>query len=113
MSTFRNIKLFAKEKDNRGFDIYLDISGEPVYLMSHRSNPLVLRLLGDGITLPELDRSISRLASGIADDGKWYTHGGMNPRLKSRRNYSRKVENSVRHIRRNAELYLNEISGAA
>ncbi len=108
MSTIKNAKLFAVEKEDRGFDVYLDLSGDAAYLMSHRSNPFVYRLLAEGVYLSDLERLISRLRTDVSYKGRTYYHGSMNPRLKIRKNLSRKVENSMRHIQRNAELYLTE-----
>ncbi len=107
MSTIKNAKLFAVEKEDRRFDIYLDLSGNITYLMTHRSNPVVYRFLAEGVYLSDLDRQLSRLRTEVSSVGRAYIRGSMNPRFKTRKNFSRKVENSVRHIQRNAELYLD------
>ena len=54
---FNNIRVCAENMGSkRGFNIYLDFSGQREYLMSHRHNGLLFEMLKDGIYLNEMKR---------------------------------------------------------
>lgn len=53
--TNSNIRLVAVNRDHMdGFNIYLDFSGQREYLMSHRHNGLLYKMLEDGVRLADL-----------------------------------------------------------
>ncbi len=107
--TNRNIKLIAKGADNQDwFDIYIELSGNREYLMPHRQNKRMYRLLKDGVSIDELERNTQRMVADISLSGKRYLKGGVNPRLKCRKNLSRKLENSIYHLISVANEYVLE-----
>lgn len=55
----RNILVFAENNGtSRGFNIYLDFSGQREYLLTHRHNGAIFKILENGIRLPDLERGI-------------------------------------------------------
>ena len=53
----RNIRVLAENNGVKdGFNIYLDFSGQREYLMSHRHNGLLFRLLKDGTAVDDIRR---------------------------------------------------------
>lgn len=52
-----NIRIIAENRKNDiGFNIYIELSGQREYLMSHRHNGMLFNVLKDGIYLNELRR---------------------------------------------------------
>lgn len=95
----RNVKVIAKGSRRKGwFDIYIDFSGRQEYLMSHRKNEYLFRLLKVGVGIEEVERNMQKLVSSVSLSGCRYMKGRNNPRLKRRKNQSRKLENSVDHL---------------
>lgn len=57
MKNNRNIRVYAVNNDRKkGFHIYLDFSGQREYLIYHRHNGHLYRLLKDGVTVEEMKR---------------------------------------------------------
>ena len=111
---YNNIRLFALENANdNGFDVYIGFSGNSEYLMHHRKNNTLFYVLKDGITVDELKRSKDRMVSNIALPGCRMLRGQINPRLKVRKNYSKKIENSFDHIINVVNEYIEEYTQAA
>lgn len=52
----RNIRVTAENLNPYGFDIILDFSGKKEYLVSHRYNGRLYRVLKDGVSLDLLQR---------------------------------------------------------
>ena len=53
----RNIRVYAVNNDRKkGFHIYLDFSGQREYLIYHRHNGQLYKLLKDGVTIEEMKR---------------------------------------------------------
>ena len=110
----RNVKLVAEERcDREWFDIYIDFSGNREYLMPHRQNEKLFRLLRNGVCIGELERSTSKLVSDVSLSGRRYMRGGINPRLKCRKNQARKLENSIGHLVLVANDYMEQMLDAA
>ncbi len=102
-----NLKLVAKDNMKKGiFAIYLDYSGKREYIMSHRYNAAIYNILVEGISLSELYRSKRKIVSSISMPGHRYSKGDIHPRLKCKKNQSRKLENSLEHILSVANEYL-------
>jgi hypothetical protein len=62
----RNIRVIAENNGNKnGFNIFLDFSGQREYLMSHRHNARLYRLLKDGAVVADVRRwSPAQIGSG-------------------------------------------------
>lgn len=53
----RNVKVRAENQDAcRGFNIFLECSGQKEYLMTHRHNGLLFAILKDGVVVDDLRR---------------------------------------------------------
>ena len=53
----RDVRIYAVNNKNKdGFNVYADISGRRVYMLSHRHNYHIYQLLKDGLSLDELRR---------------------------------------------------------
>ena len=53
----RNIRVLAVNAGRKsGFHIFLEFSGQQEYLMTHRHNALLFRLLKDGMALDDIRR---------------------------------------------------------
>ena len=51
----RNIRVLAENNGTKdGFNIYLDFSGQREYLMSHRHNGMLYKLLKDGAAVDDI-----------------------------------------------------------
>lgn len=89
-------KIQAINCDNkRGFNIYLDCSGQREYLMWHRHNGILFGLLKDGIELSELKRrKCYKICSERGLD--IYKKGSSN------------LDGNIRHIVSVAEDYLSD-----
>ena len=110
----RNVKLVAEGTHNQDwFDIYIDFSGRREYLMPHRQNGMLFSILKDGVTIGELERSMQKMVSEMSLSGRRYLKGGINPRLKCRKNQSRKLENSIAHLVLVANEYMEDMDYAA
>lgn len=110
----RNVKLVAEGTHNQDwFDIYIDFSGSREYLMPHRQNRKLFSLLRDGMTIRELERSMQKMVSEMSLSGHRHLKGGINPRLKCRKNQSRKLENSLVHLVSVANEYMADMDYAA
>ena len=113
MKNNQNAKLFAVAREDQDFDIYLDLSGDAFYVMTHRKNAYVFRLLKNGVYLSDLERLIGKTKTELSYMGRKYHHGCLNHRYKTCRNYARKTENTLRHIQKNAQLCFFESGKAA
>lgn len=105
----RNVKIIAKgNRRQEWFDIYIDFSGKQEYLMSHRRNEYLFCLLSAGISIEEMERNMQKMISSMSLSGYRYMKGRNNPRLKRRKNQSRKLENSVWHLLTVVNEYIYE-----
>jgi len=110
----RNVKIVVDNGMKDGwFDIYLDFSGTREYLMPHRQNKRLYSMLKDGLRIEELERNATRAVSDVSLSGKRYLRGGINPRLKCRKNQARKLENSISHLVTVANDYIQDMADAA
>lgn len=82
----RNVKVYSIRGHESVMNVYLDISGNKVFLMKHRYVPKLYYMLKDGIRLEDLRRS--------QDECKLY--GWRRNRTQRRR--SQVFENSFRHL---------------
>ena len=100
-------KLVARKgiKDE-SFDIYIHYLGIEYYLMSHRNNETLYSLISKGMTTYEIKQSEQKLISGASLAGKRFCKGATYPRLKAKKNWSRKLENSINHIMTVAEDFI-------
>ncbi|MBO4926717.1 MAG: hypothetical protein J5379_00480 [Clostridiales bacterium] len=95
-NVYRNVVVCASTQDIRnGFDIYLMISGQRVYLMTHRDNTCLFNILKDGIDFSELKRYKPH---------RLYSRYGM----KQHRNVSVRTSNCLTHLIRVVDSYLDE-----
>ncbi len=102
-----NVRLKALTSDsNEGFDVYVDYSGNREYLMHHRHNEILFSKLKDGIAINELERCKQRLVADACISGRM-------SRLKTRKNYSQKIENSINHLINVANEYLEDMEQVA
>lgn len=108
----RNVKLIAEgEFDKDSFDIYLDLSGERHYLMTHRKNNGILKILKEKKSLEEFRRLIDKKKSKISNKYNRYGKERCNKLgYSGSRNKSRKQENSAAHILRVTSEYLKEMA---
>ena len=51
-----NIRIVAEANEMNGFDIFVDISGSREYLMSHRNNEYLYKMLAKGMYLDSIRR---------------------------------------------------------
>ena len=110
----RNVEIVADDGMKDGwFDIYLDFSGNREYLMPHRQNGRLYSLLKDGLRIEELERNASRVISDASLSGKRHLRGDINPRLKCRKNWARKLENTIGHLVTVANEYIQDMARAA
>ena len=102
-----NINLIAfKNEKNGGFDIYIVFFVLCYYLMHHRQNEVLFSKLKDGIAINELERCKQRLVADACISGRM-------SRLKTRKNYSQKLENSINHLINVANEYLEDMEQVA
>ena len=110
----RNVKLIAEGSYDRDwFDIYIDFSGSREYLMPHRQNERLFEILKGGVSIGELERCTPKLVSDVSLSGRRYLKGGINPRLKCRKNQARKLENSIGHLVLAANEYMEDMDYVA
>ena len=110
----RNVKIVADDGMKDGwFDIYLDFSGNREYLMPHRQNDRLYSLLKDGLRIEELERNASRVISDASLSGKRYLRSDINLRLKCRKNWARKLENTIDHLVTVANEYIWDMARVA
>ena len=110
----RNVRLVAEgTREQDWFDIYIDFSGSREYLMPHRKNDRLYGLLKDGMSIGDLERSTQKVVSDISLSGRRYLKGGINPRLKCRKNQARRLENSIGHLVLAAHEYMEDMALAA
>ena len=100
----RKIRILATANHTDRFDIYLDVSGERHYLMSHRWNSPLYQLLKEGVSVDQLERAAQKKVVDVSY-GRFYKKR-CRPGRKRRKNISRKLENSVRHLHSAVEEYL-------
>lgn len=109
-----NIRLVAEGRvEQDGFDIYILAFGRKDYLMSHRKNDRMYALLKDGVRIGDLERSIQKVVSDISLSRRRYLRGGVNPRLKCKKNQARRLENSVGHLVKVAHEYMKDMTRAS
>ena len=102
-----NVSLTAKRNEKfSGFDIYINYLGNSEYLMHHRHNEILFSKLKDGIAINELERCKQRLVTDVCISGRM-------SRLKTRKNYSQKIENSINHLINVANEYLEDMEQVA
>ncbi len=90
-----NTIIFAQYIDNKdGFSIFISVSGQKEYIMSHRKNTVLYALLKDGISLSELKRI-----------------GPKALRITSNRRYINKSISSIDHIIKVIDEFVNEELG--
>ncbi len=90
-----NTVIFAKYIDNKaGFSIYISVSGQQEYIMTHRNNTVLYALLKDGISLSELKRI-----------------GPKALRFTMNRKHTKKSISSIDHIIKVIDEFVNEELG--
>ncbi len=95
----RNIIIYAQNNDGKdGFDIYLGLSGKNEYLMTHRHNAYLYNILKDGISLDEFERRSQQAITDMVSRSHRVQLNGSSPKLRRRKNLSRKLENTFRHL---------------
>ena len=110
----RNVRLVAEgTREQDWFDIYIVVSGSKEYLMPHRKNDRLYVLLKDGVRIGDLERSVQKVVSDISLSGRRYLKGGINPRLKCRKNQARRLENSIGHLVMAANEYVEDLARTA
>jgi len=110
----RNVRLVAEGTyEHDWFDIYIDFSGTREYLMPHRPNGRLFSLLKDGVSISELKRNTQKVVSDMSLSGHRYLKGGINPRLKRRKNQARKLENTIGHLVTVVNEYMADMACAA
>ena len=94
------IRIMAKEgRDQNGFDIYIRCgNSEWEYLMSHRRNDRLFRLLCKEKSLCKLQKEAQKTMADIANKGKKRWIKGRDVRTKKRKNQSKRIEGSIRHV---------------
>lgn len=95
-NTVRIMSCASNHKDH--IDIYLAFSGQEEYLMTHRANPLLMRILKDGIYLDELER----IAKNPVRYSKKLNH------FKGHKRQKQSIENVVKHLIKVIDSYLEE-----
>ena len=98
------IRILAMKNTKDRFDIYLDISGIRHFLMPHRWNYPLYQLLKNGITLDQLEQATKKKVADVSCS--IFYKRRATPTMKQRKNISRKLENSVRHLRSVINEYL-------
>ena len=108
-----NIKLVALEGINtEWFDIYMDISGNKEYLMSHRRNNVIFNYLKQGIKITDYNRDIQRFITLLASSKCRFNKGTASAKRKRYKNQMRKLQNSLEHIFTVANDYTYEAESA-
>ena len=93
MRNTRNVRLEAVNNESRpGMKIYLDFSGQKVFLMLYRHSAMVYRLLAGGKGIDELKRFKARKSF----------------KGQTRSRYYKKQFDSLNHILKVADSYLKE-----
>lgn len=90
----RSIKIYAIAAGKEGMGIYMDCSGKRVFLMGHRYDPRIYRLLKDGIRLDDLKRKQDIYKFNVKR-----RNGGVRRR-------SQVLENSMKHLVRVADEFI-------
>ena len=91
---YRNIRVLAVNNGNRrGFNVYVEFSGQREYLMTHRHNGPMFMLLKDGISYADIKRCNPDKVLALS------------PAWKGRKD-SVKVGNMIRHLQRTIDEYL-------
>lgn len=87
-----NTKIYASSANNTsGFNIYLSISGQQIYIMTHRHNAFLFDLLKESVSVSTLRR--------------WETNP---PKMRSSRKYNKKRKSSINHLIKVIDEYINE-----
>ena len=83
----RNILVIAENNGtSKGFNIYLEFSGQREYLLTHRHNGAIFRMLENGIRLPDLERGIREMDIQLLS--------GRQTRIA----YTNQLQNSLRYL---------------
>lgn len=92
----KNVKIIAIKPDDRNdIFIYLDFSGQREFVMAHRHNGILYKILKNGISVEDFNRmNLSRLNSKI-----------KGPNRKRR---SESVKSVINHLKKVVESYLDE-----
>ena len=86
-----NINVLAvNDGSNPGFNIFLDFSGQKQFLMYHRHNGLLYKLLKDGVRLQEL-RRLELRRSFVR---------------RHKRRHNRRFENLLQYLLKEADRYI-------
>lgn len=76
----RNVRLIADGSIGQDwFDIYIDFGGNREYLMAHRQNARLFSLLKSGVSINELERSVSKIVLDVLLSGRRYLKGDIHP----------------------------------
>ena len=106
----KRVKIFGINNGKSDwFDVYIDDSGRTEYLMTHRYDSSLFKMLSKGVSINEIERSIPRMVSNASLTGRRYFKGGLNPRLKHRKNRARQLENSIEHLLLVIDEYICEL----
>ena len=105
----KNITLVASESNDKGwFNVYIDFSGHKEYLMPHRNNTRIYKMLCSGISIEALQRVAKKEAADMTISQYRYVGEKGKLKLKRIKNRSRKLENSIDHLLLVAKEYLEE-----
>ena len=94
----RNTRVFAvNDGNNPGFNILLDFSGQQEFLLYHKHNGLLYKLLKDGVMLEELNRYSPKGSC----TNSMYLRGIQRRRIT-------KLDNMVSHLLTKIDVYIED-----